>query len=453
MDLKMMNEDEKKKLEEAKTGTGDNGGNKPKIVPTNPAASWTENKGQEESILGGSSKDFKDVIPNNENANLGIRNFMENQMGVDSKSLGYDGKNVTFDGKAFITPERNTDGTTYVENKQDIYDAVNEYAKQNGIVAVRDYTNSKGIPYDISWNGENGTVSINGVSFKPTYIIDGKAYLYQSELDRILGKASNGIRTDTDILNESKAKYGIDEAFKNYVNFDYDPNADRSYQAFMDIYNRAVEDEYKRNVAQAKFRTGGLASPAVMQMASAVRERALDDSAGYIQQFEDRARSLEKDKLSTIVSQMMNDYSLGSQANSTDLTNYYNNLNQRMADEKFWRELRDADVNWELALPYLSKMYANEGKLSDLGVEAQGIANRSGILANEGAEIANEANRKALGWSDAQNIIGLIDSLYGGKLNAFETGISYPLPNVNVSGLLNEDVLPYWQAVLSAFGG
>lgn len=441
MDLRRINEDEKKELSEAKIGTGDNGGNKPKIVPTNPAASWTENKSQEESILGG-----KNVIPNNKNANLGIRNFMENQMGVDSKSLGYDGKNVTFDGKAFITPERNTDGTTYVENKQDIYDAVNEYAKQNGVVAVRDYTNSKGIPYDISWNGENGTVSINGVSFKPTYIIDGKAYLYQSELDKILGKASNGIRTDTDILNESKEKFGAREAFENYVNFDYDPNADRSYQAFMDIYNRAVSDEYKRNMAQAKFRTGGVVSPAVMQAANAIRERAMDDSAGYIQQFEDRARAQAQDKLSAIVSQMMNDYSLSSQANSTDLSNYYNNLNQRMADEEFWRKLRETDTNWELALPYLSKMYENESALSDLGVEAQGIA-------NEGADIANEANRKALGWSDAQNIIGLIDSLYGGKLNSFETGIPYPLPNVNVSGLLNEDVLPYWQAVLSAFGG
>ena len=257
----------------------------------------------------------------NENADFAVRNYLEQVLGIDGKRVSFDGENVTFDGNPLIKAERVSDeGRSFVSGQAAVDAAVGQYAQEHGMVAIRDYANSLGTPVNISWNGDNGTVEINGVPMKPDFISNGKAYVYQEKLDAVLKKADNGFKTYKDHKEDAYDKYGagMEEAYNDYMNygdFSYDQKDDRAYQDFMDVYNRAVADEYANNMAQARFRSGGVFSPGAMQSAAAIRDRALLDAAKYGQQYEDRAydrwkdaRDFTGDKLATAWDMMKGKY-------------------------------------------------------------------------------------------------------------------------------------------------
>lgn len=308
----------------------------------------------------------------NENADFGVRNYLEQELGIDGKRIGFDGENVTFDGNPLIKAERVSDeGRSYVGDKSAVDAAVSQYAQEHGLVAARDYANSLGVPMNIQWDETQGSVVINGVPMKPDFISNGKAYVYQEKLDAVLKKADNGFKTYKDHKKDAYDKYGagMEEAYNDYMNygdFSYDQKDDRAYQDFMDVYRRAVEDEYNANMAQARFRTGGLASPAVMSQAAAVRSRALDDAAMYGQQYEDRAyekwkdsRDFTADKIQTAWDMMKGTYDLESGAEKADREAWQQQYENSRNDQQFERLLKTLDQAIEKGYIELGDAYSD----------------------------------------------------------------------------------------------
>ena len=339
------------------------------VQPVNPAGGGGKPAALAQDITAGGSVGQQN---RNENADFGVRNYLEQELGIDGKRVGWDGENVTFDGNPLIKAERVSDeGRSFVGDKSAVDAAVGQYAQEHGMVAVRDYANRLGTPMNISWNGDNGTVEINGQIIKPDFISNGKAYVYENKLDQILEKADNGFRRSTDYLKDAYDKYGggVDEAYNalmNYGDFSYDQKGDRAYQDFMDVYRRAVEDEYNANMAQARFRTGGLASPAVMSQAAAVRSRALDDAAKYGQQYEDRAydrwkdtRDFTGDKLATAWDMMKGKYDLESGAEKADREAWQQQYENSRNDQQFERILKTLDQAIEKGYIELGDAYSD----------------------------------------------------------------------------------------------
>lgn len=354
---------------------------KPTITPSNPAASW-----EAEAQKGVEEASNKPEVPKwDTNARFGIRNSLENDFRVDGNLLGYEGKTVTLDGKPLIEAKNNVDGTTYTDSYEDNVKALTDYGQKNGIVAARDYLTNTGVPMDIEWNGEAGTVNVNGYTIKPSYVIDGKAYVPQSVLDNIVNvtKKETGIRTQGEILDEVNKKYGADEqaAYEAYVNregFSYNPEADAAYQAHMETAKRAIEDEYRNNMAAARFRTGGAASMGAMQQAAAIRGAAVNDIDANRAAFEDRAYGRYQDEDARlyneyVLSQGRRQTALNEEiaANEADRSNWYYGKNfdsaQRVdeitRDASAWdlyNGKRNDDLNWKLDVRYLPEMYAYE---------------------------------------------------------------------------------------------
>ena len=422
------------------------------VQPVNPAGGGGKPAALAQDITAGGSVGQQN---GNENADFGVRNYLEQELGIDGKRVGWDGENVTFDGNPLIKAERVSDeGRSFVGDKSAVDAAVGQYAQEHGMVAVRDYANSLGTPMNISWNGDNGTVEINGQVMKPDFISNGKAYVYKNKLDQILEKADNGFRRSTDYLKDAYDKYGggVDEAYNalmNYGDFSYDQKGDRAYQDFMDVYRRAVEDEYNTNMAQARFRTGGLASPAVMSQAAAVRARALDDAAKYGQQYEDRAydrwkdtRDFKADDLATAWGMLANEYGLNSGANKEDMDAYYTRVTDDRTGRLFEQQLESGNLdvrkqrddlitsllNGELARKYAPGFAENEWKQDVAATNSAERADNIGAMYDEpmaqedysqavnttkGMELANDTAAKNLNWLDALNGVDLISALSG----------------------------------------
>lgn len=411
----------------------------------------------------------------NENADFAVRNYLEQVLSIDGKRVGFDGENVTFDGNPLIKAERVSDeGRSFVSGQAAVDAAVGQYAQEHGMVAIRDYANSLGTPVNISWNGDNGTVEINGVPMKPDFISNGKAYVYQEKLDAVLKKADNGFRRSTDYLKDAYDKYGGDiedayNAYMNYKDFSYDQENDKAYQDFMDVYRRAVEDEYNANMAQARFRTGGLASPAVMSQAAAVRSRALDDAAKYGQQYEDRAydrwkdtRDFTGDKLATAWDMMKGKYDLESGAEKADRDAFNEQINNDLTRQRYRQELKggeldligkESDTNSKLIDNGLHDKYAATFVENEVArdfyetsyqkyvtkiMEEYGLKNAeasyvAALLANdltkagiEGQWISNETARKNLNWIDGLNASELAISILSGMISAKDSGVKFP---------------------------
>ena len=407
----------------------------------------------------------------------GVRNMLENEFRVNGENIGYDGEYVTLNGQRIVKPDENRDGTTYVKDREAIINGISEYAKNNGMVAIRDYVTNKGLPVDVEWRGADGTVSINGQTVKPAYVIDGKAYVPQSQIDAVIERVheDNGMRKDTDVLADSMNRYGddIDASYQNYMNYDdfkWNPEQDASYQNFMDMYRRSVNDEYAANMAQANFRTGGVMSPAAMQAAANVRSRAMADAAQYAQQYEDRAygrwgdsRAQAADELSTAWGMAQNDYNLQSGANRNNINDWYDN--QRWQDENYRNHLdyRTSDIDYRDRV-LESDMYQafGPGIAYDEAVTSRAGANdailASGVnrtyaydnaaadnqgkwLANDAtradidatyADIANTeadtaATRDANARANAEAQVNLAGAVQSGINQAAQNGTTYPL--------------------------
>ena len=294
-----------------------------------------ENKALFESVSGVKVADGKAAW--DKNAQFGIRDSLENTYGIKSGNIGYDNGDVLLDGKFFMNAANNVDGTTYTYGKEDIEGALDDYYKNNNVVAVRDYVmNYGGVGTDISWNADKKTVTVNGAEIEPLYIRDGKAYVYKSQIDDLLSAQSGryGV-SNKSIYDGVNRKYAseIDGAYDEYMNaekFSYNPDEDPEYQAFMAMAAKAAEDSYRNNMAAARFRTGGAASTGQMLTADAARRAAVNEMAAARSQYEQQAynryleeQALAKDKLLTSRGVMVDDYNLQSGVNSAVKDDYY----------------------------------------------------------------------------------------------------------------------------------
>lgn len=314
-------------------------------VPSNPAASlgigerggdrWDSGV----DVLGEVNKAQESVaaLPQwDSGATFGIRNSLENDFTIDGSRIGYNNGDVLLDGKFLMKADNNVDGTTYAKDYDAVSGAVNDYIKNNGLVAIRDYAAGSGTAVNVSWNDAEKTVSINGRTVVPTAVVGGKAYVPKSQIDAILADERNTSGTSYgNILNEVRKEYGAeaDRAYDNYMNaekFDYVPENDPAYRAYMETAKRAIEDEYKNNMAAARFRTGGIGSTGQMLQAAAIREGAVDDLTAARAQFEQNAYeryvddlNLKRDRFNIANGRMVDEYNLRAGVNAADKQGFY----------------------------------------------------------------------------------------------------------------------------------
>ncbi len=333
----------KKKTEEERVGVNVNNKvenkptAKPVIIPSNPAGgAWDKDV----NILGEVEKAEKETkaLPQwDTGAKFGIRNSLQNDFGVSGDRIGYKDGNVLLDGKFLMKAKNNVDGTTYTDSYDDMVGSLSDYVKNNGLVAIRDYAAASGTAVNINWNEAEKTVSLNGVTIKPAAVINGKAYIPKSQLDEILAQSRNTSGTSyKNIYDEVKSEQGagVDKAYSDYVDsedFSYNPESDPAYLAYMKVVNKAAEDEYNKNVAAARFRTGGVGSTAQMQQAAAIREDAVDNIAAARAQFEQDAynryvndQALKRDKYDVARGRMFDDIDMMTGINEKDKQDFYN---------------------------------------------------------------------------------------------------------------------------------
>lgn len=434
MNMNLMKEEEEKKKVDGALDTGT------EIKPTNPAGNGANSGATSGAPSPTFTKSTQSMISNPANqddivlddglssgltekketgdpsATVPIRSTLENKYGVSSGAIGYDGKNVTLGGKVLIEAQDNRDGTTYVKDEKQIADGLSAYIRDNGHVAVRDYATSRGVPTDIKWDDATGMVTINGVSFKPAYIVGGKAYMPQSQLDEILktGDKNNGIRSEKDILEQSEGKYGgrRDEAFSefmDYGDFSYSAKDDQAFQEFMDAYRKGVQEEYDKNMAQARFRTGGVPSSAVMQQAANIREGALEDAAKFRQQYEDRAYQKWQDGLTQAYNEFMaangmlrDDYTLYSGANDKARNAFMEDKDFDINHHLDLNDLSMSDLETHLSLQYMPGIYADEAAVSEANADTAVRQNALGAAYDE--PLMQESYSQAvLGTKAAEN--------------------------------------------------
>lgn len=310
-------------------------------------------------------------------AKFGIRRSLENDFGVDGSRIGYENGNVTLDGKFLMKAKNNVDGTTYTDSWDSVKKSLSDFGIDNDVVAIRDYAQSSGTAVNIEWNDADKTVSVNGQTVKPAYVIDGKAYVPKSQIDTLLGVQKDTAGTSYgNIYNDVEAEHGVTEeaAFQEYMkngSFSYVPENDPAYVAYMNMAKKAIEDEYASNMAAARFRTGGVGSTGQMLQAAAIREGAVNDLAAARAQFEDRAYqkylddiALDRAKFEVANGRLVDDYNLRAGVNQADKSDFYYGAqfdpNMRMMDYDL------SDRGWQTY--YYPRMIGNEMAISDNGV-------------------------------------------------------------------------------------
>lgn len=370
------------KIEEEKFGVNVNDTaenkptSKPLIVPSNPAGgAWDKDV----NVLGeidNVEKSTKNLPQWDAGANFAIRNSLQNDFGVSSDRIGYKDGNVLLDGKFLMKAKNNVDGTTYTDSYDDMVGSLSDYVKNNGLVAIRDYAAASGTAVNIGWNEEQKTVSLNGVQVEPVAVINGKAYVPKSQVDEILAQSRNTSGTSyKNIYDEVKSEQGagVDKLYSDYVNaeeFSYKPENDPAYLAYMKVYQKAAEDEYNRNVASARFRTGGVSSTAQMQQAAAIKDAAVDNIAAARAQFEQDAYnryvdnlSLKRDKYDVAHGRMFDDYNMLSNVNASDKQDFYKALEfdrtMQATDGELERVALENDIYNQYARPYAEMEYGD----------------------------------------------------------------------------------------------
>lgn len=363
---------------------------KPVIIPSNPAGgAWDKDV----NVLGeidNVEKSTKNLPQWDAGAKFGIRNSLQNDFGISGERIGYKDGNVLLDGKFLMKAKNNVDGTTYTDSYDDMVGSLSDYVKNNGLVAIRDYAASSGTAVNVGWNEEQKTVSLNGVQVEPVAVINGKAYVPKSQVDEILAQSRNTSGTSyKNIYDEVKSEQGagVDKLYSDYVNsedFSYKPENDPAYLAYMKVYQKAAEDEYNRNVASSRFRTGGVGSTAQMQQAAAIKDAAVDNIAAARAQFEQDAYnryvddlSLKRDKYAVASNRLYDDTNMRMDINAKDKQDFYdahkfdedfelaeleNRLYKTYADGYAEMEYGDAVRNYKISesfAPILAQLEVN----------------------------------------------------------------------------------------------
>lgn len=244
---------------------------------TKPVIKNLFEKPKEQTQISPAVKNNSSVRNNFTSGNLGVRDAMT-ALGYDNDKIGWDGKNVTYDGNYFITPDKNEEGTTKT-NTGAFLSAVNDYNKRIGVnddvVGVTSYVAGDTGLSNLVTYGQDGAVMVGGVPIKNTVIIDGKAYVRQSDANNAIKKfkQNTGYKTNSELIEEAlkdtetHADYYA-KKFNDFKEFEYVPEKDPAYLSYKDAYTRAAEDAYDDIYGQMAARTGGYTNSAAVTAAA-----------------------------------------------------------------------------------------------------------------------------------------------------------------------------------------
>lgn len=276
---------------------------------------------------------------------MGIRDTLVNR-GISNDRIGWnDGsKSITVDGKEVYKPQSIVNGTSYATENDinNITDTVYNNAG-NPIMQVTGYVASQGIPNGVNWN--DGKLTVGGINVPVAYVKDGKAYANRKDIDNAVAmyKASAGIKGNQGVYDSYNEKYGsqIDDALDKVLNreeWSYNPDEDKAYQAYKDMYMREGNRAYQDAVAKMAGGTGGYGSSVAataggqqlnyynQQLNDKIPELMAQDYGRYMDEQE-----LNRLALNNLMSVANNDYNKEYIANRDSVgdsasANYYNYL-------------------------------------------------------------------------------------------------------------------------------
>lgn len=172
-------------------------------------------------------------------------------------------------------------------------------------VAATDYVAAKaaaeGLPITAEWR--NGHVSVGGELITPTKIVDGKAYVNETDIDNAINrlKERTGVKNNSELFdvyfNTGEYKKQLNK-LANRKEFSYVPEDDTVYQAYRQQYNREGARQTEDTMGIYSALTGGMGnSSAVTAAAQAgqywnaklmdvIPELAENAYERYVQEFE-----------------------------------------------------------------------------------------------------------------------------------------------------------------------
>lgn len=234
------------------------------------------NAGVDPNAINGNTYDKSKYQYQNNAFGTGIRDTMVNGLGLDNSKIGWNSDptglgTVTYDGKDFMKASALNNGTSYANNVNDIYKAAVDYSlgTDDPYVDLTAYAATKGLPFNVGY--QNGVVTVGGATANPSFVIDGNAYIKQSELDALTSRAMQNanIQNNADIWQKYEDKYTplTDALLDKIVNreaFDYDPESDVAYQAYRDQYNREGDKALRDTMGSMAGLTGGFVNSAAV---------------------------------------------------------------------------------------------------------------------------------------------------------------------------------------------
>lgn len=300
---------------------------------------------------------------------VGIRDTMVS-MGMDNNKIGWRGEpgglgTVTYDGKDFMQANSLNNGTSYAANVNDIYGAAVDYWKgtPNQIVDVTDYLANSQLPFNANY--QNGKVMINGIAVDPAFVIDGNAYMNQSQLDQIMNQAmqQSGLQNNYDIWKKYDDKYTptIDALLDKIVNreeFNYDPEQDIVYQAYRDQYNREGDKALRDTMGSMAGLTGGFINSAAVTAGAQAEQQWKDALMDRIPELAQQAYGRYVDDYNmnrSALSDVQNQYTqafnreYGVNRDTMDDIRYNNALNTERDDQAYERNWNERVYNDEQA--------------------------------------------------------------------------------------------------------
>lgn len=300
---------------------------------------------------------------------VGIRDTMVN-MGMDNNKIGWRGEpgglgTVTYDGKDFMQANSLNNGTSYAAGVNDIYGAAVDYWKgtPNQIVDVTDYLANSQLPFNANY--QNGKVMINGIAVDPAFVIDGNAYMNQSQLDQIMNQAmqQSGLQNNYDIWKKYDDKYTptIDALLDKIVNreeFNYDPEQDIVYQSYRDQYNREGDKALRDTMGSMAGLTGGFINSAAVTAGAQAEQQWKDALMDRIPELAQQAYGRYVDDYNmnrSALSDVQNQYTqafnreYGVNRDTMDDIRYNNALNTTRDDKAYERNWNEKTYNDEQA--------------------------------------------------------------------------------------------------------
>lgn len=211
-------------------------------------------------------------------------------MGLDNSKIGWDNGAVTYNNKSF-KPSSVENGVSYAP-VSDIQEFVNDIYKSEGKnpVRVTDYASPAGLG-SISYS-DNGLVSVGEENIPILYMDGDRAVVDSNDLDRAYGKLMQkiGLEKPSDMYNEWQGKYA---SALNDAYKSLTSQKEWSYNPENDPVYKAYSDMYKREGERAyRDAAAKMATKNNGNMTSAAQTVAGNQLLYYMSQLADRIPAL-----------------------------------------------------------------------------------------------------------------------------------------------------------------